>query len=253
PPAVRPAARPASPGPHPYPRGTGLPGARPAAPGGHPRPAPAPRRCASRGPLSGRPRPGRGTRHASTPGALPPRPRHTVCPGRKARAGPHSTVHRHCAVPGYGYDVLAAAGGGGTGAAGSAMTRGEGHAAVLHKAQYGHQDTWRDMIPSGRSDAMKATVLLATLVLGICVASLAAAAPPPNTVHRIGFLWNASPSLTHHLLEAFRHGLHERGYVEGKHFTIESRYAEGNLERLPGLAAELVGLQVAVIVTSGSQ
>jgi putative ABC transport system substrate-binding protein len=100
---------------------------------------------------------------------------------------------------------------------------------------------------------MKATVLLATLVLGLGVAPLTAAAPPPNTVHRIGCLWNASPSLTHHLLEAFRHGLHERGYVEGKHFTIESRYAEGNPERLPGLAAELVSLQVAVIVTSGSQ
>ena len=76
------------------------------------------------------------------------------------------------------------------------------------------------MIPSGRSDAMKATVLLAILVLGLCVAPLAAAAQPANTVHRIGFLWNASPSLTHHLLEAFRHGLHERGYVEGQHFTM---------------------------------
>jgi putative ABC transport system substrate-binding protein len=41
--------------------------------------------------------------------------------------------------------------------------------------------------------------------------------------------------------------------VEGQHFTIENRYAEGNLERLPGLAAELVGLPVAVIVTAGSQ
>ena len=48
---------------------------------------------------------------------------------------------------------------------------------------------------------------------------------------------------------AFRHGLHERGYVEGTHFIIESRYAEGNPARLPGLAAELVGLPVAVIVT----
>jgi ABC-type uncharacterized transport system substrate-binding protein len=58
---------------------------------------------------------------------------------------------------------------------------------------------------------------------------------------------------THHLLEAFRHGLHERGYVEGTHFTIENRYAEGDPARLPGLAAELVGLPVAVIVTLGTQ
>jgi len=47
--------------------------------------------------------------------------------------------------------------------------------------------------------------------------------------------------------------LYERGYVEGEHFTIESCYAEGNPDLLPGLAAELVGLQVEVIVTSGSQ
>jgi len=59
--------------------------------------------------------------------------------------------------------------------------------------------------------------------------------------------------LTHHLLEAFRHGLRERGYREGKDLTIEHRYAEGNPDLLPGLAAELVGLQVEVIVVSGSQ
>ena len=96
-------------------------------------------------------------------------------------------------------------------------------------------------------------VLALIIALALLVTPLAAAAPPPSTVHRIGFLWNSSPSLTHHLLEAFRHGLHERGYVEGQHFTIESRYAEGDPARLPGLAAELVGLQVAVIVTSGAQ
>jgi putative ABC transport system substrate-binding protein len=91
------------------------------------------------------------------------------------------------------------------------------------------------------------------IALALLVMPLTAAAPPPSTVHRIGFLWNASPALTHHLLEAFRHGLHERGYVEGTHFIIESRYAEGDPARLPSLAAELVGLQVAVIVTAGSQ
>src|SRR5262245_1467852 len=95
--------------------------------------------------------------------------------------------------------------------------------------------------------------VIVTLTLSLLVAPLAAEAQSPRKVHRIGFLWNSSPSLTHHLLEAFRHGLYERGYVEGMHFTIESRYAEGDPERLPGLAAELVGLQVAVIVTSGSQ
>jgi putative ABC transport system substrate-binding protein len=46
--------------------------------------------------------------------------------------------------------------------------------------------------------------------------------------------------------------LSEHGYVAGEHFTIEHRYAEGNADRLPSLAAELVGLQVEGIVTSGS-
>ena len=100
---------------------------------------------------------------------------------------------------------------------------------------------------------MKALALIAALAIVSLWLPLAIAAPPPTTVHRIGFLWNSSPSFTDHFLEAFRHGLHERGYVEGQHFTIESRYAEGDPARLPGLAAELVGLPVAVIVTSGAQ
>jgi putative ABC transport system substrate-binding protein len=100
---------------------------------------------------------------------------------------------------------------------------------------------------------MKALALMAVLALVFLWMPLAAEAQRPTTVHRIGFLWNSSPSFTHHFLEAFRRGLHERGYVEGTHFTIESRYAEGNPDRLPGLAAELVGLQVAVIVTAGAQ
>src|SRR5215475_2926289 len=100
---------------------------------------------------------------------------------------------------------------------------------------------------------MKALARIAALVFVSLWLPLAAEAQRPTTVHRIGFLSYASPSLTHHFLEAFRHGLHEHGYVEGTHFTIESRYAEGDPARLPGLAAELVGLQVAVIVTLGSQ
>jgi putative ABC transport system substrate-binding protein len=100
---------------------------------------------------------------------------------------------------------------------------------------------------------LQALTLIAALALIFLWTPLAAAAPPPTTVHRIGFLWNSSPSFTHQFLEAFRHGLHERGYVEGTHFTIENRYAEGDPARLPALAAELVGLPVAVIVTSGAQ
>ena len=95
--------------------------------------------------------------------------------------------------------------------------------------------------------------VIVTLTLSLLAVPLAAEAQSPRKGHRIGFLWNSSLSFTHHQLEAFRHGLSERGYVEGEHFTIENRYAEGNPALLPGLAAELVGLQVEVIVTSGSQ
>ena len=52
-------------------------------------------------------------------------------------------------------------------------------------------------------------------------------------------------------IEAFRQGLRELGYVEGKNIVIEWRYAEGKLDRLPALAAELVRLKVDVIVTAG--
>jgi putative ABC transport system substrate-binding protein len=95
--------------------------------------------------------------------------------------------------------------------------------------------------------------LLITCALGLCWAPLVVEAQPSRTGHRIGFLWNSSPSFTQHQLAAFQHGLSERGYMEGEHFIIEHRYAEGNPDRLPSLAAELASLQVEVIVTSGSQ
>ena len=53
--------------------------------------------------------------------------------------------------------------------------------------------------------------------------------------------------------EAFRQGLRELGYVEGENVVVESRSAEGKLDRLPALAAELVRLKVDVIVTGGSE
>src|SRR3989441_3527421 len=71
-------------------------------------------------------------------------------------------------------------------------------------------------------------------------------------VWRIGFLAATSPSVEAARIEAFRQGLRELGYVEGKNIIIEWRWAEGKFDRLPELAAELVRLNVEVIVTGGS-
>ena len=76
-------------------------------------------------------------------------------------------------------------------------------------------------------------------------------AQQPTKVLRIGFLSAVSPSTISARTEAFRQGLRELGYMEGKNIAIESRYAEGKLDRLSELAAELVRLKVDVIVSAG--
>jgi putative ABC transport system substrate-binding protein len=70
-------------------------------------------------------------------------------------------------------------------------------------------------------------------------------------VARVGILFGASPSANAGRIEAFRQGLRQLGYIEGKNFIIEERYAEGKLDRLPVLAAELLRLNVDLIVTVG--
>ena len=82
--------------------------------------------------------------------------------------------------------------------------------------------------------------------------SEAAEAQQAARIPRIGILIPASASFFLPRVEAFRRRLRELGYVEGKNIVIEYRYAEGKLERLPDLAAELVRLKVDVIVTTGS-
>ena len=78
-----------------------------------------------------------------------------------------------------------------------------------------------------------------------------AEAQQPTKVPRIGYLTGNFPSAIAERTEAFRQGLRELGYVEGKDIVIEYRYAEGKLERLPTLVSELVRLKVDVIVTGG--
>jgi ABC-type uncharacterized transport system substrate-binding protein len=89
---------------------------------------------------------------------------------------------------------------------------------------------------------------ICTMLLALC---FTAEAQQPVKIPRIGYLIATSPSVIAVRIEAFRHGLHELGYVEGKNIVIDYRYAEGKLNRLPALAAELVRLKVDVIVTAG--
>jgi putative ABC transport system substrate-binding protein len=79
-----------------------------------------------------------------------------------------------------------------------------------------------------------------------------AEAQQPTKVPRIAFLSASFPSAMARRYEAFRQGLREMGYVEGKNIIIESRYAEGKQDRVPALAAELVRLKIDVVVTGGS-
>lgn len=95
--------------------------------------------------------------------------------------------------------------------------------------------------------------LLFGLILSLLFAvSLSADAQQPKKLHRIGFLTATSVSAVSARIEAFRQGLRELGYVEGKDIVIEYRSVEGKQDRLPVLAAQLVALKVDVIVTAGS-
>src|SRR4051794_28636471 len=85
----------------------------------------------------------------------------------------------------------------------------------------------------------------------------AGAWPPPGagqqtSLPRIGFLHGESPALFGGFLGIFREGLKAAGFVEGENVAIEYRWAEGQNERLPALAADLVRQQVKVIAAPGS-
>ena len=99
---------------------------------------------------------------------------------------------------------------------------------------------------------MNRNVPIFLLAIAIPAFTHLAQAQQPKKVHRIGFQSAASPPAIAARIEAFRQGLRELGYAEGKNILIEYRYAEGKLDRVPALAAELVRLKVDVIVTSGA-
>ena len=90
------------------------------------------------------------------------------------------------------------------------------------------------------------------LALGALLAVyLPAEAQQPKKIPRIGFLLGTSPGPDPRV-EGFRQGLRDLGYVEGKNIAIEWRYAEGKEDLVPKLAAELVHLNVEIIVTDGT-
>lgn len=100
------------------------------------------------------------------------------------------------------------------------------------------------MIPGTVLTAIRA---IAVAAFAFIAAPLPADAQPAGKTWRIGYLGSASPSLAGPFVEAFRQGLREHGYVEGKNLTVEFRWAHGTLEALPGLATELISLKVDAI------
>ena len=95
---------------------------------------------------------------------------------------------------------------------------------------------------------MKKSIAVLTLCLMLFALCAAAQAQQPKKIPRIGFLTTGFPSSIAHLLEGFKQGLREHGYVEGQNILLALRYAEGKAEQVPSLAAELVRLKVDVIV-----
>ena len=98
---------------------------------------------------------------------------------------------------------------------------------------------------------MRRIGLAVVLSLSLILAPLAAETQQAAEVAKIGLLLQATPAATAHFAEAFRQGLRELGYVEGKTFVLELRYGEARPERLPDLARELVSLKPDVIVAAG--
>jgi putative ABC transport system substrate-binding protein len=94
----------------------------------------------------------------------------------------------------------------------------------------------------------KAAVSSILIVVALLTLALIAGAQQPAKIPRVGILFIGGRDQPH--LEAFKQGLRERGYTEGKNIVLDYRYAEGNVDRLPSLAAELVQLKVDVIVTT---
>ena len=89
-------------------------------------------------------------------------------------------------------------------------------------------------------------------IVGLGAAAVPVATQAQQRAPLVGLLHPRSPETAAPLVEAFRRGLSEAGFVEGRNVIIEYRYANGNLENLPTLAAELVRMRVDVIAAGGT-
>jgi len=91
------------------------------------------------------------------------------------------------------------------------------------------------------------TAPVVAVILCVLGAPLASDAQQPPRAPRVGFLWTSSPETTVEYVKAFRQGLREAGYTEGRNIVIEHRWAAEAIPRLDGLATGLVGTGVSII------
>ena len=102
-----------------------------------------------------------------------------------------------------------------------------------------------------RENDLKIKITGITLCAWLFALSFSVEAQQPSNIPRIAYLTTVSLSVNTARIEAFRHGLRELGYVERKNIVIDWRSADGKLDRLPAVAAELVRLKVDLILTGG--
>ena len=115
---------------------------------------------------------------------------------------------------------------------------------MLARGGEGDQKDWADEMKKTLTSFLFATLIFTWLAT--------VGAQQRTKIPRIGYLSVNSPSSEVTRTESFQQGLRELGYVEGKNIVIEWRYAQGKLDRLPVLAAELVSLNMDIIVTGGT-
>jgi len=101
-----------------------------------------------------------------------------------------------------------------------------------------------------RAVVLKTTLAVGAMLLALLVAPATAKSQQAAKVYRVGHLSGSGEAASTVFVDAFREGMHTLGYVEGRNLVLESRYAEGKVERLPSLAQELVSRNPDVLLVS---